>query len=312
MPPPSAPSSPVDRVVRHRRVDVGDVVLHVVEAGPPDGHLVLLLHGFPEDWRSWRHQVPALAVAGYRVAAADLRGYGASDRPARVAAYRAVALAGDVAGLVEGLGATRATVVGHDWGGVAAYAAALRHPEVVQRLVVLNAPFPDPSLPGLRSRRQALRFAYAAVFQLPWLPERLLAAGGGAGVRALLRAAATRADAFSAEDLAYTARRFRSPADLRGPLAYYRATGRDLVRRRGVVAAVGTVIRAPTTVVWGTADAVLPVTLADPGRARVPDLRLVLIPGAGHFVQSDAPHRVTTELLAALARPCPAPGHPPS
>src|SRR5215212_3486762 len=158
----------------HRWVDVGGLRLHCVQAGT--GPLVVLLHGFPEFWYAWRHQLPALADAGYRVVAPDLPGYNTSDKPPRVRDYRPRALAQEVADLIAALGADSATVAGHDWGGGLAWLLAMHHPERVQRLVVLNAPHPIRFLKGLRSPRQLRRSWYMLAFQLPWLPERLVAA----------------------------------------------------------------------------------------------------------------------------------------
>lgn len=290
----------VDEIVTHRRTDVGRVALHVAEAGPPDGDRVVLLHGFPEFWYGWRHQIPVLAEAGYRVVAPDLRGYAGSDRPPAVRDYALDAVAGDVAGLVDAVGGQGATVVGHDWGGILAWVAAARYPEAVRRLVVLNAPHPAVARRALRDPLQALRFGYAAAFQVPGLPERLLSARRGALVRALLRGASTRPGAFSEADLARYGAAFSSPDALRGPLAYYRAAARGPAP--STPSARGTV-RAPVTVLWGTRDPVLPLGLADPGRAVAPHVRVVPIAGAGHFVQADAPERVNAELLATLRGP---------
>jgi pimeloyl-ACP methyl ester carboxylesterase len=136
----------------HRWVDVHGLRLHCVEAGT--GPLVVLLHGFPEFWYAWRHQLPALADAGYRVVAPDLRGYNTSDKPPRVRDYRPRVLTQDVADLIVALGAGSAAVAGHDWGGGLAWLVAMHHPKRVQRLVVLNAPHPLRFLKGLGSPRQ--------------------------------------------------------------------------------------------------------------------------------------------------------------
>lgn len=291
---------PVDEIVTHRRVDVGSVALHVAEAGPPDGNRVLLLHGFPEYWYGWRYQIPVLAGAGYRVVAPDLRGYGGSDRPPAVRDYSVGAVAADVGGLVDALGGRGATVVGHDWGGIVGWVAAARYPEAVRQLVVLNAPHPAVARRALRDPLQALRFGYAAAFQVPGVPERLLSARRGALVRTLLRRASTRRGAFSDADLARYGAVFSSPDALRGPLAYYRAAA----RAPGSSTPSGTsTLRTPITVLWGTRDPVLPLGLADPGRAVARHVRVVPVEDAGHFVQADAPDRVNAELLTTLREP---------
>src|SRR5262249_33835635 len=148
----------------HRHALVGGLRLHYVEAGA--GPPVLLLHGFPEFWYSWRHQLPALAGAGFRAWAPDLRGYNESEKPAGVRNYRVRLLVEDVAGLIRHTGAGRATVVGHDWGGVIAWRLAMDRPELVERLVILNAPHPGAFLRELRNPAQWLRSAYVLFFQL--------------------------------------------------------------------------------------------------------------------------------------------------
>src|SRR5574340_319434 len=167
--------------------------------GPPDGPLVLLLHGFPELSRSWRHQLPALAAAGYRAVAPDLRGYGGSDQGGP---YDLGTLAADAAGMVTALGRERATVVGHDWGGAVAWAVAGRRPEVVERLVVLNCPPASVLARELRRNpRQLRRSAYMLLFQLPWLPEWLLTRHRAAAVARALRGGSHVRSAWPPEEL---------------------------------------------------------------------------------------------------------------
>jgi len=284
----------------HRFVSVGEVRLHVVEAGR--GPLVLLLHGFPQFWWSWRHQLPALAAAGFRAAAPDLRGYGLSDRPAEVAAYALSRLVGDVAGLVRALGAERASIVGHDWGGVVAWAFAARHPELVDRLVVLNAPHRAALRRGLRRPAQALRSSYMALCQLPLVPERLLSLRDFALLRWVLRG--LRATPVPDGELEPYVAAARRAGGLRGGLHYYRAMGRALVRRRRAPSSPRRV-EAPVLVLWGERDPVLLPHLAPPPAELVPDARVVRIPGAGHDVQLDAPGEVNRAIVAFLRRSAP-------
>jgi epoxide hydrolase 4 len=288
-----------DELVTHRLVDVGDVRLHVAEAG--EGPLVVLLHGFPEFWYSWRHQIRALAEAGYRAVAPDLRGYNLSEKPPALSAYRAQALVADVAGLIAACGEQRATIVGHDWGGFVAWITALTRPDLVERLVICNAPHPARFRAALRTPEQVLRSSYMLFFQLPVLPDLLLGAGRGAALRWLLRTSAARRDAFTDTDLARYAEAYSEPGAITGGLAYYRWMGRQMLAQRGASRRKRTVT-APTLILWGTRDAVLPVQLADPGPDLAPDRRLELVDGAGHFVQSDAPERVNAALLAFLAQ----------
>jgi epoxide hydrolase 4 len=131
--------------LRHATFSTNGIRLHVVESGPEDGPPVILLHGFPEFWYGWRHQIGPLADAGFRVLAPDQRGYAASEKPEPVSAYALDTLANDVAGLIGSTGRPRAAVVGHDWGGIVAWWLAVRRPEQVERLAVLNAPTRSPS-----------------------------------------------------------------------------------------------------------------------------------------------------------------------
>jgi epoxide hydrolase 4 len=161
--------------LREAYAEVGDVRLHYVEAG--EGPLIVLLHGFPEFWFSWRLQIAPLAAAGFRVVAPDLRGYNLSSRPAGVEAYSSRLLAADVRGLIRELGAESALLVGHDWGGTVAWATAMSHPEVVDRLVIMNAAHPRKLNEGLRHPNQLRKLWYFFFFQLPGLPERIVRAG---------------------------------------------------------------------------------------------------------------------------------------
>ncbi len=279
--------------------DGDGVRLHYVARGK--GPVVVLLHGFPDFWYGWRHQIGALADAGFRAVALDLRGYNLSQRPAGVSAYALDRLAGDVAAVASTLGGGRAHVVGHDWGGAIAWRVAARHPEVVARLAILNAPHPRRFVELLRTPGQALRSWYTGAVQVPVVPELLLGARG----RALLHATWTsmhRPGAFTAADHAAYDAAFSSPGALRAALAYYRAAAR---RPRQTFDADGApggdVVRAPTLVVWGEDDPALLRSNADGLEPWVADLRVVRVPGAGHFVQADAP-AVVNEALGAFLR----------
>lgn len=303
----------------HLRIPTGVVTLHAVRAG--GGPLVVLLHGFPEFWWSWRHQLPALAAAGYTALAVDLRGYNLSDRPRDVRAYGIARLAADVAGVVRALGAARATVVGHDWGGAVAWAFAARYPELLERLVLVNSPHPLALWRGLRRPDQILRSSYMLALQVPVLPERLLALRDHALLRFALRALRTGPVPDAELDLYVEAA--RRADDLRGPIHYYRAMGRRLLSLgrprgtpRGASGTTGDVlagpsrrgrIEAPVLVVWGERDPVLGVRLATPPAHLAPHARVERIPSAGHCVHLDAPDRVNALLVEFLRAPPPAP-----
>lgn len=282
----------------HRRVDVGQVWLHVAEARP-EGiadesevpsrvPLVVFLHGFPEFWWSWREQLRAMAKAGVWAVAPDLRGYGESDKPRGTSEYEVEKLAGDVGGLVRALGRTRAIVVGHDWGGIVAWAVAGEHPEVVERLAILNVPHPLTMMRGLRRPAQVMRSWYMFAFQLPFVPERLIRRNDFAIVREFFRG-----EGFSTEVIDRYVDALQRPGVVPAALAYYRAAMRRVVTARTPKIRR---VEQPVLVVWGDRDRVLGSDLAEPPARFAPNARVVHLPGAPHCVQGAAPERVN-ELL---------------
>jgi pimeloyl-ACP methyl ester carboxylesterase len=279
----------------HRWIDVGGLRLHCVEAGT--GPLVVLLHGFPEFWYAWRHQIPALADAGYRVVAPDLRGYNTSDKPSRVRDYRPWVLVQDVADLIVALGGGSAAVAGHDWGGGLAWLLAMQHPKRVERLVLLNAPHPVRFLKGLRSPRQLRRSWYILAFQLPWLPERLVAARDFHVLRWILRHQPIRPGAFTAQDIDRYVVAAAQPGALRAAINYYRAAFRanPLAQAHGLRR-----VDIPTLIIWGDQDRSLGRELAEPDRVWVPDVRVERIAEASHWVQADDPERVNQLMMDFL------------
>jgi epoxide hydrolase 4 len=282
---------------RESYADLGEVRLHYVEAG--DGPLVVLLHGFPEFWFSWRFQIPALVAAGFRVVAPDMRGYNLSSRPSKVSAYDIDRLAADVRDLVRERGAERVLLAGHDWGAGAAWATAMNHPDVVERLAILNAPHPRRMLQGLRRPRQLARSWYMLFFQLPRLPELAMRAGGWRAWRRLFEKEA-RPGAFTPQDIERYVDAWSQPGAPTGMINPYRAAfrqtpGRSEARLRPV--------QAPTLVIWGERDRHLGVELAEPERADVPNLeRVVRLPEASHWVHQDEPERVSQLLVDFFRR----------
>ena len=267
------------------------VTLHTVVAGPEDGPLALLLHGFPEFWYSWRRQIPALAAAGYRVVAPDQRGYNLSAKPAGVAAYRLSELVADVLGLVHALGRDKAFVVGHDWGAAVAWQLALTHPDMVEKLVILNVPHPEVFLKTLRSNpEQLLRSWYMLFFQVPYLPEKLSALGGWRSVTAALRAT-SRPGTFSAADLARYRAAWSRPGAFSAMLAWYRALFRSRPRLGNVR------VQVPTLVLWGVRDRFLTPEMAAKSVALCVDGRLVTFDKATHWLQHEEAERVNALLL---------------
>jgi pimeloyl-ACP methyl ester carboxylesterase len=277
--------------LRHTRLPGAGVTLHAVVAG--HGPPVILLHGFPEHWRSWRRLITPIAGAGFTAIAPDLRGYNESDRPPAREAYRLDVLVADLAALVRATQAPRARIVGHDWGGVIAWAFAARHPALVERLAVLNAPHPALYRRRLAHPDQLFRSAYVGVFRVPGLAERLLSAGDFALLRRLFTGSA-RPGTFSREELDAYVAAMRPPGALTAALEYYRANF------RGDGLAGPDRVTAPTLVVWGERDAALSVRLLDGLPEVAPALTIRRLPMVGHWVHHEAPSEVLRELMPFL------------
>ena len=288
----------------HREGRVNGIRLHWVEEG--EGPLVVLLHGFPEFWYAWRHQISALAAAGFRVVAPDLRGYNFSDKPAGIRAYRIEALLGDLAGLIETLGAeqdaTRAHVVGHDWGGAFAWYAPLFFPERLLSLSLLNAPHPLAFKRELRSSAaQRKKSAYIFFFQLPWLPERRIRAGNFAILEKMLRRDPETPGAFTDEDIRLYKEALARPGALTAAVNYYRAALHFPPRVRDRAWPEG----LKTLLVWGERDRYLGPGLLEGLDRWVSNLTIERIPEASHWVQADAPARVNERLIRFLTSDTP-------
>ncbi len=281
--------------LRHGDAELGAVRLHYVELG--EGPLVVLLHGFPEFWYGWRHQLGSLAAAGYRVVAPDLRGYGGSSRPAGVAAYAPELLAGDVRDLIaeRGGGDGGALLAGHDWGAAIAWATAALHPQAVRRLAILNVPHPRRMLEGMRTLRQLRRSWYMGFFQLRGISERLLSAREYAALRRPF--ADARPGAFTKTDLERYVDAWSQPGALTAMLNYYRAAFSPRRGRAGSGRGLP-VIEAPTLVIWGQRDRHLGAELAVPYAVDVPNLeRVAWVPRASHWVAHDEPELVNRLLI---------------
>lgn len=282
--------------IRHEHIRGDGVELHVARAG--EGPPVLLLHGFPQNWTCWRHQLAPLVDAGFSVLAPDLRGYGRSQRPAGRNAYHLRHLVADVAALVAQSGAPRAHVIGHDWGGIIAWTFAGRHPELLDRLVILNAPHPRIYMRKVRLPRQMLRSGYVFFFQLPRLPEWVLSAGRFAAVRQMLIRTPAREGAFSAAEIEEYVEGLAPPGALTAALNYYRANFSLQLAEMGPAA----LDDVKTLVIWGERDPALGVELLDGIERIVPQVQVERLADVGHWVQNEAPQEVNRLVLAFLRR----------
>jgi pimeloyl-ACP methyl ester carboxylesterase len=268
--------------------DVGEVRLRAIVSGPPDGRLVVLLHGFPECASSWHLVQASLARAGYRVVAPDMRGYGGSDRPAGVAPYAVAHLVADVSGLIGAMGRERAYVVGHDWGAVVAWWTAMLRPDRVERLAIINGPHPVGYANALRTFAQLRRSLYVFFFQLPFLPEAVLAARDYAA----LRSAFSR-DGIADDEIDPCVDALRTRGGVAAAVAYYRAAVRGAAFGGAPAPAR---ITCPVLVLWGEKDRFLVPALAQPPAEWVSDARVVRLPGATHWAPLDAADEVAHNL----------------
>jgi pimeloyl-ACP methyl ester carboxylesterase len=289
----------------HRAVTANGTRFHIAETG--DGPLVLLLHGFPQFWWTWRSQLTSLSAAGFRAVAADLRGYGGSDKPPR--GYDLITAASDAAGLVRALGEANAVIVGHDWGGLVAWTMAAYYPKVVRRLAVVSVAHP------LRMRATMLTdvvrggtgIGQTLGFQLPVLPERRLVRHDALQVARMLRAWSGPGWPDPEAE-----RRYRAamciPSVAHSALEYHRWFMRSRLRSDGMRYAhrMRAPVQAPTLQLHGALDScVRPATARGSGRYVDAPYRWRLIDGAGHFPQEEQSDRLTSELCHWLADPEP-------
>jgi len=269
----------------------GAVGLHAMAAGPKDGPVVLLLHGFPEFWYGWRKQIEPLAAAGFRIIVPDQRGYNLSSKPSGVAAYALTELVSDVIAIADQLGQEKIFLAGHDWGAAVAWSTALLHPQRIAKLVVLNVPHPSVMRKFLRTRpRQLLHSWYMFFFQLPWLPEGVFSAFNfRIGARALLRS--SRPGTFSAEDLAQYRAAWSQPGALTGIINWYRALFRTRTKFPDKT------VRVPTRILWGERDAFLLAEMAHESLRYCTSAELFTFANATHWLQHEEPARVSELLI---------------
>jgi epoxide hydrolase 4 len=281
---------------QHCFINTNRIRLHCVTQG--SGELVVLLHGFPEFWYSWRRQIPALA-RHFKVVVPDLRGYNDSDKP--LTGYDLDTLVSDIQGLIKGLGYQRAHLVGHDWGGVIAWHFAQKMPQSLDRLAILNAPHPQQFGKELLSNLdQLLRSWYVFAFQVPELPEWLIRQNLRSFVNRLFHDLAVRKSAFSQADTDIYCAALEKPRALSAALSYYRHLLRPQQWLR-LWERSPSPIQIPTLVLWGEDDQFLSKRLTQGLEALVEaPLRLKLIPHCGHWTQQEAPDTVNRELLQFL------------
>ncbi|MBE7483031.1 MAG: alpha/beta hydrolase [Polyangiaceae bacterium] len=286
----------------HHYARVNGVRLHWVEAG--SGPPVILLHGFPETHRSWDLQLPFLVARGYRVIAPDLRGYGESARPA--GGYDLDTLVADVVALCRHVSNGRVRLVGHDWGGAITWLVASRHPDLLERVVVIDCAHPILMERALRSNpRQLAKSWYMFFFQLPLVPELWLSSRGAKNLAGMFRGTPG-AERAPREVVNASRAAVGRISSLGPPLAYYRSALRGAARAlwRGERHELPR-IDVPVTLLWGEHDACFVLELAEAHRRLAPELSLHILRGAGHFAHQEVPEQVDALLAEALGDPAP-------
>lgn len=278
---------------QHEYIISNGLRLHYVTQG--EGPLMLMLHGFPEFWYSWRHQIPEFAK-DYKVVALDLRGYNDSDKPKAQSAYVMAEFIKDIEGVIKGLGYDKCILVGHDWGGAIAWSFAYAHPEMVERLIVLNIPHPAKFAEGFRTPQQLLKSSYMFLFQLPVLPEMLLQAGDYQAIENGLKGMAVNKSAFTPADI----EAYKDAAAKRGALTaalnYYRN-----MLQQGMTNPNWGVLNVPTLMIWGEKDTALGRELSYGTATYVNPFQVRYIPDASHWVQQEKPELVNQYMREFLS-----------
>ncbi|MEJ1932058.1 alpha/beta hydrolase [Nostoc sp. NIES-2111] len=269
---------------QHEYITTNGLKLHYITQGT--GPLMLMLHGFPECWYSWRHQIPVFAQY-FQVVAVDLRGYNDSDKPKEQSAYVMDEFIKDVEGLIRGLGHEKCILVGHDWGGAIAWSFAYAHPNMVERLIILNLPHPAKFSQGLFQPQQLLRSSYIFLFQLPGIPELLLQSGDYQIIPKTIQGTAFNKDAFNQQDLDFYQKAAAKPGALTAMLNYYRNVFSNSLFNR-----TWGILDVPTLMIWGENDTALGKELTYGTEDYVKNLEIKYIPACGHWVQQEKPELV--------------------
>ena len=276
--------------MNHHQIVTNGTTIHVVEDGPSSGPPVLLLHGFPETWWSWRHQIPELVKAGFHVLAMDLRGYGDS---AKNGPYDLDTASADVLGVLDHFGIEKTALVGHDWGGVLGWYLSSNHADRFSRFAVINAPHGAVFRKALKKFRQLKRSWYIFVFQVPWLGERMITRNNGALIPRAIRGSTADRNAISREDVEPFREALMKPGAATAMLGWYRAAAKFKGRAGDV--------NIPVKLIWGMNDTALGYEDCAVGTEKyVPQLEIKQLEGLGHFCHEESPSRVTPEILAFL------------
>ena len=278
--------------LEHSTIETNGIKIHVAQAGPKSGVPVVLLHGFPEFWYGWRKQIPALVEAGCRVIVPDQRGYNLSDKPKDIKSYGVFTLVDDIIGLIHALGYEKVNLVGHDWGAVVAWTLAIKYPERLHRLSIMNVPHPAVMKRFLqRDFEQFRRSWYVFFFQLPWLPEAGLKQNDWRGAVSALRDT-SKPNSFTDDDIVKYKEAWSQPGAMTAMINWYRAVIRHMPKLPN-----NPRIKVPTLMMWGMKDFALSHRMARPSMDYVDEGNLILFPEATHWVHLDAAEEVNHYLI---------------
>lgn len=281
--------------LEHKFIKTNGVNLHVVQTGPEDGPLLILLHGFPDFWYGWRKQIDPLASAGYRLWIPDQRGYNLSDKPQGFMRYSRDELAKDVIGLIDAAGREKAVVIGHDWGAAVAWWAANLYPDRIEKAIILNVPHHQIILDYLRTNPAQLRKSwYIFYFQILWLPEISAKLNNWkAMVDSVQRSA--HPGTFTEGDFNEYRKAWSKPGAITAMINYYRAAPWARLPKDQR-------IKVPTLIIWGRQDPLLVDTLAQDSLAMCDDGRLIYIDEATHWVHHEEAGRVNQLIIEFLTQ----------
>lgn len=277
----------------HNHLNINGIKMHTVETGK--GPLLVLLHGFPQFWYSWRHQIEVLS-SYFHVIALDLRGYGESDKPASISDYAPDILMNDVEALIKAKGYENAYIVGHDWGGAIAWNLAINKPEIIKKVAVLNCPHPLIFAKNLRSNLKQLKKSwYLFFFQIPFIPEWIFNLKGESLMNKLLKDSTINKDTFSDEDINLYIEEIKKPGAFQAALNYYRAAFKYPLKNQKKK------IQIPSLLIWGENDAVFDISLTKGMDSFFEQpLKINYIPACSHWVQEEQPEIVNQLLLDFL------------
>ncbi|MGL5795401.1 MAG: alpha/beta fold hydrolase [Waterburya sp.] len=280
--------------LEHNFIYTNGVNLHYVSQG--EGKLMLMLHGFPEFWYSWRHQISEFAQ-DYHVMALDMRGYNDSDKPQELEAYQISKLVQDIKGVVEGFGYQDCILVAHDWGGLIAWHFAYTYPEMVEKLIVLNIPHPAKFMAGIKTPQQLLKSWYILWFQIPWMPEFLFQLNNYQAIADTFINMAVDKTAFTEADLNAYRDAAAKPGALTAMLNYYRCNFLSLFNTEKPQ---WDCLDIPTLTIWGENDTALGKELTYGTEAYVQDWQIKFIPNCSHWVQQEQPTLVNSYIREFL------------